>query len=111
MEWRFGVTAATSEMTEAGQSYLHLKLKVDKGGGQVDDVLMEVSLPQFYALMHEMEKAKAAFQMLSWEWFLSHCLLFAYACVGEVYENQLISLEIIDSHQLCGQMIKIDWFF
>ena len=65
MEWKFGVTAATSDMTQVGHSFLQFKLVINKGNDDIENVHMELSLPQFYSFMHEMEKAKAGLELLS----------------------------------------------
>eukprot|EP00002_Diphylleia_rotans_P034917 TRINITY_DN7553_c0_g1_i1.p1 TRINITY_DN7553_c0_g1~~TRINITY_DN7553_c0_g1_i1.p1 ORF type:complete len:199 (+),score=53.09 TRINITY_DN7553_c0_g1_i1:56-652(+) len=59
MDWRFGVTASTSELSAVGSTFLQLHLVLDKGGNEREDVYMELTLPQFYHFLHEMEKAKA----------------------------------------------------
>ncbi|XP_065910415.1 COMM domain-containing protein 7-like [Dysidea avara] len=64
MEWRFGVTAADSDMKKVGNSYLQLKLVVDKGE-KTEDIFMELTLPQFYLFLHEMERAKSSLEYLS----------------------------------------------
>lgn len=64
MEWKFGVTAASSDMKVVGNSFLQLKLVVDKGGKK-EDVYMELTLPQFYSFLHEMEKARTALEYFS----------------------------------------------
>eukprot|EP01094_Clydonella_sp_ATCC50884_P029307 TRINITY_DN9132_c0_g1_i1.p1 TRINITY_DN9132_c0_g1~~TRINITY_DN9132_c0_g1_i1.p1 ORF type:complete len:201 (-),score=80.93 TRINITY_DN9132_c0_g1_i1:74-676(-) len=58
MEWRFGVTAANEELNSVGSAYLQLRLVLDKGNG-TETVHMELTLPQFYKFLNEMEKAKA----------------------------------------------------
>lgn len=65
MEWKFGVTAASSELKKVGNSFLQLKLVVNKGNEQTEEIFMELSLPQFYTFLHEMEKAKANLDLLS----------------------------------------------
>lgn len=64
MEWKFGVTTATSDMKVVGNSFLQLKLVIDKGGKK-EDVFMELTLPQFYSFLHEMEKARTALEYFS----------------------------------------------
>lgn len=64
MEWRFGVTAADSDMRKVGNSYLQLKLVVDKGT-KTEEIFMELTLPQFYSFLHEMERAKSSLEYLS----------------------------------------------
>ncbi|EDV25799.1 COMM domain-containing protein 7 [Trichoplax sp. H2] len=64
MEWRFGVTAASNDLEKAGSTFLQLKLVINKGDSN-QDVYMELSLPQFYSFLHEMEKAKATLDYFS----------------------------------------------
>eukprot|EP00457_Paulinella_chromatophora_P016922 gb/GEZN01017840.1/.p1 GENE.gb/GEZN01017840.1/~~gb/GEZN01017840.1/.p1 ORF type:complete len:197 (+),score=42.63 gb/GEZN01017840.1/:179-769(+) len=64
MEWKFGVTAACSEMNQVGQCFLQLKLVLNKGGKK-QNVLMELSLPQFYRFLAQMESAKRQCDNLS----------------------------------------------
>lgn len=64
MEWKFGVTAGSSDLKVVGQTFLQLKMVVDHGGVQ-EDVFMEMTLPQFYSFLHEMEKAKSALEYFS----------------------------------------------
>ena len=65
MEWKFGVTTATSEAQTVGSTFLQIKLVLDKGAGKQENVFMELSLPQFYAFLHEMEVAKASIETLA----------------------------------------------
>ncbi|KAF6034636.1 COMMD7 [Bugula neritina] len=58
MEWKFGVTAASSELDKVGTTFLQLKLKVVNSKGELESLNMELSLTQFYNLLHELEKAK-----------------------------------------------------
>ncbi len=64
MEWKFGVTAATSEVAQVGSTFLQVKLVVDKGGAR-EDVFVEFTLPQFYEFLADMEKAKTYVDFLS----------------------------------------------
>ncbi|XP_053310079.1 COMM domain-containing protein 7 [Spea bombifrons] len=57
MEWKFGVTAATSELEKAGNIFLQLKMVVKKGS-RTEPIYVELTLPQFYSFLHEMERAK-----------------------------------------------------
>lgn len=58
MEWKFGVTASSDECQNVGSCFLQLKLTIDKGGrGRREEVLMELSLPQFYKFLSEMQVA------------------------------------------------------
>lgn len=64
MEWKFGVTAGSSDLKVVGQTFLQLKMVVDRGGTQ-EDVFMELTLPQFYSFLHEMERAKSTLEYFS----------------------------------------------
>lgn len=57
MDWKFGVTASSSELNEVGTTFLQLKLTIDDGGAR--DVFLEMTLQQFYDFLHEMEKAQS----------------------------------------------------
>lgn len=57
LDWRFGVTASSSEIKEVGRTFLQLKLTLDQGDG-LRDVFVELTLPQFYDLLHQLESAK-----------------------------------------------------
>jgi len=59
LEWSFGVTASNSELDKVADCYLHLALTLADGAGQTKRVPMELTLPQFYQLVSELEKAKA----------------------------------------------------
>ncbi|KAJ8257351.1 hypothetical protein GJAV_G00184680 [Gymnothorax javanicus] len=64
MEWKFGVTVGTSELQKVGNIFLQLKLVVKKGNS-TENVYMELTLPQFYNFLHEMERAKASMDCFS----------------------------------------------
>ncbi|TKS76503.1 COMM domain-containing protein 7 [Collichthys lucidus] len=64
MEWKFGVTVGTSEVQKLGNIFLQLKLVVRKGNS-TENVYMELTLPQFYNFLHEMERAKASMECFS----------------------------------------------
>ncbi|XP_015281659.1 PREDICTED: COMM domain-containing protein 7, partial [Gekko japonicus] len=64
MEWKFGVTAGSSEMEKGGSIFLQLKLVVKKGN-QTEPVYLELTLPQFYSFLHEMERVKTSLECLS----------------------------------------------
>lgn len=57
VDWKFGVTASSDALARVGNCYLQLKMVVAKGS-ESENVLMELSIPQFFEFMHEMEKAK-----------------------------------------------------
>eukprot|EP00105_Crassostrea_gigas_P038338 XP_019922486.1 PREDICTED: COMM domain-containing protein 7-like [Crassostrea gigas] len=64
MEWKFGVTAASSEVDKVGNTFLQVKLVINTGNG-ITNTYMELTLPQFYSFLHEMEKAKASLEYLN----------------------------------------------
>ncbi|XP_033009778.1 COMM domain-containing protein 7 isoform X2 [Lacerta agilis] len=64
MEWKFGVTAGSSELEKAGSIFMQLKLVVKKGN-KVEPLYMELTLPQFYSFLHEMERMKTSLECLS----------------------------------------------
>ncbi|PIK41682.1 putative COMM domain-containing protein 7 isoform X3 [Apostichopus japonicus] len=65
MEWKFGVTAASSELNTVGNTFIQMKLVVNKGGNKTENVYMELSLPEFYSFLHEMERAKSSLEHFS----------------------------------------------
>ncbi|XP_065196771.1 COMM domain-containing protein 7-like [Sycon ciliatum] len=64
MEWRFGVTAGSSDLRKVGSTFLQVKLVVDRGTN-TENIFMELTLPQFYNFLHEMEKARATLDYFS----------------------------------------------
>ncbi|XP_051912958.1 COMM domain-containing protein 7 isoform X1 [Hippocampus zosterae] len=64
MEWKFGVTVGTSEFQKMSNIFLQLKLVVQKGN-TTENLYMELTLPQFYNFLHEMERAKASMDSFS----------------------------------------------
>ncbi|XP_062522679.1 COMM domain-containing protein 7-like [Corticium candelabrum] len=64
MDWRFGVTAASSDVKKAGTTFLQVKFTLDRGT-ETEDVFMELTLQQFYQFLHEMEKAKTSLDFMS----------------------------------------------
>uniref|UniRef100_H0Z7T1 COMM domain containing 7 n=1 Tax=Taeniopygia guttata TaxID=59729 RepID=H0Z7T1_TAEGU len=64
MEWKFGVTAGSSELEKVGSIFLQLKLVVKKGS-QLENVYVELTLPQFYSFLHEMERVKTSLESFS----------------------------------------------
>ncbi|XP_041061359.1 COMM domain-containing protein 7 [Cetorhinus maximus] len=64
MEWKFGVTAGSSELQKVGSIFLQLKLVIKKGN-KSENVYMELTLPQFYNFLHEMEQAKSSLECFS----------------------------------------------
>ncbi len=60
IDWRFGVTASSSEMDRVGSTFLQMKIaREDKPVANV-----ELSLEQFYHFVAEMEKAEATLKQL-----------------------------------------------
>eukprot|EP00128_Syssomonas_multiformis_P016179 Colp12_sorted_trinity150504_noHs@13180 len=64
MEWKFGVTAGTSEQRRTGKTFLQLKLVLDQGG-KTETVFLELTLSQFYEFLHELKTAKATLEYFS----------------------------------------------
>ncbi|XP_063489900.1 COMM domain-containing protein 7 isoform X16 [Symphalangus syndactylus] len=61
MEWKFGVTSGSSELEKVGSIFLQLKLVVKKGN-QIENVYIELTLPQFYSFLHEMERVRTSME-------------------------------------------------
>ncbi|EHB16810.1 COMM domain-containing protein 7, partial [Heterocephalus glaber] len=61
MEWRFGVTSGSSELEKVGSIFLQLKFVVKKGN-QIENLYIELTLPQFYSFLHEMERVRASME-------------------------------------------------
>mmetsp|Transcript_22213 Transcript_22213/g.42305 ORF Transcript_22213/g.42305 Transcript_22213/m.42305 type:complete len:97 (+) Transcript_22213:13-303(+) len=63
LQWKFGVTASTDEVQAAGVAFLQLKLAMaaQKGanGEDLEHIAMEMTLPEFYHFLSEIQKAKA----------------------------------------------------
>jgi hypothetical protein len=60
IDWRFGVTASSSEMDRVGSTFLQMKIKTaDKPVSNI-----ELSLEQFYHFLGEMEKAETTLKQL-----------------------------------------------
>jgi len=64
MEWKFGVTASTNELGHVGTTFLQLKLKIAKGD-EIENVHLELTLPQFYKLLGQLEKVKSLMDLMS----------------------------------------------
>lgn len=61
----FAVTASSSDLSTVGSTFLQLKLQIDRGSGAKEDVLMELTLPQFYQFLSQMHTAARQVQNLS----------------------------------------------
>jgi len=59
MQWKFGVIAASDSLKQIGSTFLQIKFVLNKGNNNFEHVSMELSLPQFYQFLKEMEKAQA----------------------------------------------------
>uniref|UniRef100_A0A674J3N3 COMM domain containing 7 n=1 Tax=Terrapene triunguis TaxID=2587831 RepID=A0A674J3N3_9SAUR len=57
MEWKFGVTAGSSELEKVGSIFLQL--------GFFSSPFSELTLPQFYSFLHEMERVKTSLECFS----------------------------------------------
>merc|ERR550519_1157684 len=65
LQWKFGVTAASSDINLVGNTFLQMKWTIKNDVGKLETLCMELSLPQFYKFLHEMEKAKTSMDMLT----------------------------------------------
>lgn len=65
MSWSFGVTLATDEVDAIGETFLQLKLVLDGGSGARRNVYMELTLPQFYRLYAELQRAQTIVDYLA----------------------------------------------
>ena len=78
MEWKFGVTASSDDLESVGIPFLQMKLVINKGGSSgssdttgannsngTETVFMELTLPQFYDFLAEMEKARSTIDFFS----------------------------------------------
>ena len=59
VDWTFGVTASSSEHAAVGSTYVQLRLAVQRGAA-LEYVHLELTLERFYEFLHELERAKAA---------------------------------------------------
>jgi len=55
LSWELGVTTASSNAEQVGQTYMRIQMKLLKNK-KLETVSMELSLPQFYNFLHELEK-------------------------------------------------------
>eukprot|EP00668_Euglena_longa_P003700 GGOE01004342.1.p2 GENE.GGOE01004342.1~~GGOE01004342.1.p2 ORF type:complete len:100 (-),score=32.53 GGOE01004342.1:211-510(-) len=64
VDWKFGVTVSSSENDEEGSTFLHLKLTLQEGRA-MRFLYLELSLQQFYELLHKLNRAKQALEVSS----------------------------------------------
>ncbi|ESO02396.1 hypothetical protein HELRODRAFT_161662 [Helobdella robusta] len=57
VKWKFGITVATNDQMKASSTFIDLDLTVDSGSGE-QKIFFELTLPQFYNFLHELESAK-----------------------------------------------------
>lgn len=60
LSWSFGVTSATSELAQVGQTYLQLAIETREEGGEVKTTVLETDVKGLYQLMAEVERARQA---------------------------------------------------
>jgi hypothetical protein len=65
MTWTFGVTVATDEVASVGETFLQLRLVLATGSGGRENVYMELTLPQFFELYAELQRARTILDFLS----------------------------------------------
>ncbi|KAL2722813.1 COMM domain-containing protein 7-like [Vespula squamosa] len=63
ISWRFGVTAMSSDSNKVGKSFLQLKLCLNEGS-RIKEHFIEMSIPEFYKFLHDLEKAKINLDLL-----------------------------------------------
>ena len=64
-EWKFGVTAASSDMNHLGTTFLTLKITIKTQEQQKQQILMELTLPQFYTFLQQMQIASRQAELLT----------------------------------------------
>lgn len=64
LDWKFGVTASSSENRKVGTCFIQMKFTLEGEDRKKEDFEVELSLPQFYDFMHEIEKAKLGLESL-----------------------------------------------
>ena len=69
VEWKFGVTGSTDEIEQVGETFLQLKLVVDKpspdGSAERQHIALELTLDQFYRFLSSMQEAKSHLDFLA----------------------------------------------
>jgi hypothetical protein len=59
LDWKFAINVASSQSTDThGSARLYLKLTTSSNNNQQRDIPLCLTLEQFYALVHQLEKAK-----------------------------------------------------
>ena len=59
LDWKFAINVANSNNDGSnGTARLYLKLTTSNNGTNRTDIPLSVTLEQFYALVHQLEKAK-----------------------------------------------------
>ena len=59
LDWKFAINVASSTTEDAsGAARLYLKLTTTSNNDTRTDIPLSVTLEQFYALVHQLEKAK-----------------------------------------------------
>ena len=59
LDWKFAINVASSEAEDSsGAARLYLKLTTTSNNDNRADIPLSVTLEQFYALVHQLEKAK-----------------------------------------------------
>ena len=52
------VTTANTERDKVGAAFMQFKFVLNKGNGTQENIHVEMTLPQFYEFVHQMEQAK-----------------------------------------------------
>jgi len=64
VQWSFGVTAASSESARVGRTFVRLVLQLAVPGGGRRSRRVQLSVAQFYSMLHQLEKARALTRLL-----------------------------------------------
>merc|ERR1739838_270116 len=64
LQWKFGVVAGSSTLDEAGKTFVQVKLVSNSINGGMFARHIEMTMDKFYALLHQLEKAKASMDYL-----------------------------------------------
>ena len=64
VDWSLGVTASSSEVQVVGATFVVLRLHTELPDGTTEYTHLELTLPKFYELRHQLEAAKAQLELM-----------------------------------------------
>ena len=104
IEWKFGVTASSSELSKVGNCFIQLNLKLDKGNNVRENVIMELTLQQFYQFLQQMQTASRHADAIAksagnWQLFITKLLQTLQCRTSEVAES-------LQRQKLCTDIIR-----